>query len=124
MPKAFSQSAGRAQAVRLTTPTEEAETRRVSVVGSKSLSDLSFTPHPDVQGLTFVNRGTADIHISFVGGTAGTSHAAIPAGGDLVVECGRKKSVFIRLYSASAQNVDIFQSIVIQDVPYTTTTTT
>ena len=122
MSKQFSQSSSRAQPVRLTMPTEEGQSRRLSISGSQSLADLSYTVHNDIAGLTIVNRGTADIHYSAVGGTAGTSHAAIPAGGEYQLTCGRVKSSFLRLYSATAQNVDIFESIVIQDSPYTTTT--
>ena len=122
MAKQFSESAGRATPSRHTTAAEDGLSRRASVNGSQSLSDLSFTPHDNFIGISITNRGTADIHYSAVGGTAGTTHAAIPPGGSIEVECSRKKAAFIRLYSATAQNVDLIESIVIQDAPYTTTT--
>jgi len=121
MSKQFSESAGRATPSRHTTAAEDGLSRRVSVNGSQSLSDLSFTPHDNFIGITIINRGTADIHYSAVGGTAGTTHAGIAAGASLEIECSRAKSAFIRLYSAAAQDVDLIESLVIQDSPYTTT---
>lgn len=121
MPKLFSIDAKRAKPVRLTTPTEEGKSRRLTVTGSQSLSDMGFTVHGDLAGLQIINRGTSDVNYSAVGGSANTSHAAIPPNGCYVVTMNSAKAAFLRLYSLTPVAIDVFESIVLQDSPFTTT---